>query len=478
MSEVVTRFAPSPTGHLHIGGARTALFNWLFARSKKGKFLLRIEDTDRERSTSDAEKAILEGLEWLELDWDPPLIRQHSRIERHVEICKALLKYGQAYRCYSTPEEIETIRQYSRKIGLATLFSSPWREVTESSQWPDKPFTIRLKTPNDGSTAYRDHVFGDLSWLNKSIEDPVILRADGSPTYNLAVVVDDHDMDISHVIRGDDHLANTAKQQLIYKSLNWQIPEFAHLPLIYGEDGKKLSKRSGSIGIDAYAEQGYLPEAVRNYLARLGWSHGDYEYFTTQQTLDWFDLSGIRKAPARLDSKKLRHLSGLHMNASLKEYLIEQIDQFPNTKLDHDSIFRSRLMKALPILLQRAKTIVELLDNAEFLSSQKPLVINDQSQDILQNTDWALFKEVKFRISSSNWGRDDLESALLDVCKKREMKLGKIVQPIRAALVGKSISPSVFDVMILIGRDETIERLDYAEKYIDTMELATDNSIV
>ena len=338
-SPVITRFAPSPTGFLHIGGARTALFNWLFAKANQGKFLLRIEDTDRERSTEEAEAAIIEGLQWLGLDWDGDAMSQHSRQRRHIEAARELLKLGAAYKCYSTPAEIENAKKEAKEAGCPTLFQSPWRNAGTAAA-PDAPFTIRLKTPVEGQTEIRDSVYGKLSWKNETIEDLVILRSDGSPTYNLAVVVDDHDMGITHVIRGDDHLANSPKQHLIYKSFGWKTPEFAHVPLIYGEDGKKLSKRGGAVGVEYYRAAGIIPEATRNYLCRLGWSHGDNEFFTTEQAIDWFSLEGFRKSPARLDSKKMMNVCGKHIAVADDSTLLTQLNVYLRPTIDNS--FRSR----------------------------------------------------------------------------------------------------------------------------------------
>ncbi|NNK77080.1 MAG: glutamate--tRNA ligase, partial [Litoreibacter sp.] len=306
---VVTRFAPSPTGYLHIGGARTALFNWLYARGRGGKFLLRIEDTDRERSTPEATAAILDGLSWLGLDWDGDAVSQHAGLARHAEVAGQMLEAGTAYKCFSTQDEITAFREAARAEGRSTLFRSPWRDVAPEDH-PDALFVVRVKAPQTGQTVIADAVQGEVTWANDQLDDMVLLRSDGTPTYMLAVVVDDHDMGVTHVIRGDDHLANAARQSLIYTAMGWDLPVFAHIPLIHGPDGKKLSKRHGALGIEEYRALGYTPAGLRNYLARLGWSHGDDEVFSTEQALDWFDLDGIGKAPARLDFKKMDNING------------------------------------------------------------------------------------------------------------------------------------------------------------------------
>ncbi|MEM7753961.1 MAG: glutamate--tRNA ligase, partial [Pseudomonadota bacterium] len=324
---VVTRFAPSPTGFLHIGSARTALFNWLYARAKGGKFLLRIEDTDRARSTPEAKAAIFKGMEWLGLDWDGEAVSQAAGAERHAEVTRQMLAAGTAYKCFSTQDEIEAFREAARAEGKSTLFRSPWRDVPESKH-PDAPFAIRVKAPRDGETVIRDRVQGDVTIQNAQLDDMIVLRSDETPVYMLAVVVDDHDMGVTHVIRGDDHLNNAARQMLVYHAMGWDVPVWAHIPLIHGEDGKKLSKRHGALGVDEWAAEGYPASAMRNYLARLGWSHGDEEFFTDAQALEWFDLDGIRKAPARFDTKKLANLSGQHIAATDDAALVAEIGEF------------------------------------------------------------------------------------------------------------------------------------------------------
>ncbi len=375
---VVTRFAPSPTGYLHIGGARTALFNWLYARHTGGKFLLRIEDTDRARSTPEATAAIYKGLEWLGLDWDGDAISQASRADRHADVAREMLASGAAYKCFSTQEEIEAFREAARAKGESTLFRSPWRDVPESEH-PDAPYAIRVKAPRDGETVIRDRVQGDVTIRNEQLDDMIVLRSDGTPVYMLAVVVDDHDMGVTHVIRGDDHLNNAARQMLVYNAMGWDVPVWAHIPLIHGEDGKKLSKRHGALGVEEWAAQGYPASAMRNYLARLGWSHGDEEFFTDAQAIEWFDLDGIRKAPARFDTKKLANLSGQHIAAKDDAALVAEIQDFL-TLSGQEKLTTAQedgLTRAMYCLKDRAKTYPELLEKAHFVLTIRPIERDD-----------------------------------------------------------------------------------------------------
>ena len=458
-SPVITRFAPSPTGFLHIGGARTALFNWLFAKANQGKFLLRIEDTDRERSTEEAEAAIIDGLRWLGLDWDGDAISQHSRQSRHVEAARELLKLGAAYKCYSTPSEIESAKQEAKAADRPVLFQSPWRDA-DTAAVPDAPFTIRLKTPVEGQTEICDSVYGKLSWKNETIEDLIILRSDGSPTYNLAVVVDDHDMGITHVIRGDDHLANSPKQHLIYKSFGWKTPEFAHVPLIYGEDGKKLSKRGGAAGVEYYRDVGIIPEAMRNYLCRLGWSHGDKEFFATEQAIDWFSLEGLRKSPARLDSKKMMNVCGRHIAVADDSTLLTQLNVYlkANDRQPVPEPLEPQLRAAMPFLKQRARSLAQIADNGHFLLGDAPFVPADEIAELFDKDSICLLREFKNRAASAEWSRDSLQHIASELASEKDLKLGSVTKPIRLALTGRSASPSVFDIMEVIGRSETLNR--------------------
>ena len=459
---VITRFAPSPTGFLHIGGARTALFNWLFAKANQGKFLLRIEDTDRERSTKEAAAAIVEGLRWIELDWDGEAISQHSRQSRHIEAALELVKLGAAYKCYSTPSEIENAKREAKAADRPVLFQSPWRDAGAAAP-PDAPFTIRLKTPVEGQTEIRDSVYGKLSWKNETIEDLIILRSDGSPTYNLAVVVDDHDMGITHIIRGDDHLANSAKQHLLYKSFGWETPVFAHVPLIYGEDGKKLSKRGGAVGVEYYRAAGIIPEAMRNYLCRLGWSRGDNEFFTTEQAIEWFSLEGFRKSPARLDSKKMMNVCGRHIAVADNSALLTQLNVYleANNKQPVPEALEPQLLTAMPFLKQRARSLEQIADNGYFLLGKAPFVPADEVAELFDEDSTCILREFKDIAKNVEWNRDHLQYIASGLASEKGLKLGPVTKPIRLALTGRSASPSVFDIMEVIGRVETLSRVEH-----------------
>ncbi len=462
-SQIITRFAPSPTGYLHIGGARTALFNWLFARANGGKFVLRIEDTDRARSTSEATEAIFAGLKWLGLDWDGEAISQASRIDRHAQVAREMLASGHAYKCFSTKDEIEAARAQARLTGQATLFQSPWRDAAPSSH-PDAPYVVRLKAPKDGEITIKDKVQGKVTFRKDTLDDLVLLRADGSPTYMLAVVVDDHDMGVTHVIRGDDHLSNAARQTFIYLAMGWKVPTFAHIPLIHGADGKKLSKRHGALGVEEYRDMGYLPAAMRNYLARLGWSHGDDEYFTTEQAIAWFSLAGIGKAPARFDFKKLDNLSGQHIRATDDADLVAGIVSFlaetSQDPLEQRQI--AALQHAMPVLKERAKLLPELVEKAHFILSRRPFKPNAAASQTLDSVSRGMLNRLTPRLRDAKWEHDSLEAVMRDFANTQSLKLGQVAQPLRAALTGRTVSPSVFDVMLLIGQDETIARLEDA----------------
>ncbi len=457
---VVTRFAPSPTGFLHIGGARTALFNWLYARGRGGKFLLRIEDTDRERSTPEATAAILDGLSWLGLDWDGEATSQHAAIARHAEVAHTMLAEGHAYKCFSTQDEIAAFREAARTEGRSTLFRSPWRDVPED-QHPDLPFAVRLKAPQSGETVIKDTVQGDVTFANAQLDDMILLRSDGTPTYMLAVVVDDHDMGVTHVIRGDDHLANAARQSLIYVAMGWPLPVYAHIPLIHGPDGKKLSKRHGALGVEEYRKMGYTPAGLRNYLARLGWSHGDNEVFTTQEALEWFDLSGIGKSPARLDFKKMEHVNGAQIAMTDDSEIIRDLEAFlQSTKGPEISATQKNLLEsAMFCLKDRAKTLPDLLDKAQFVLAKRPFSFDERAEKALDPVSRGILKELTPQLQTVSWEREPLERAVMEFAEARELKFGKLAGPLRAALSGRAVSPSVFDMMIVIGRDETVSRL-------------------
>jgi glutamyl-tRNA synthetase len=457
---VVTRFAPSPTGALHIGGARTALFNWLFARGRCGKFLLRIEDTDRARSTPENRQKILDGLNWLGLDWDGEPISQFERADRHAEVAREMLANGQAYKCFATQEEIEAFREEARAEGRSTLYRSKWRDVPESDH-PDAPYVIRIKAPRDGATTIHDAVQGEVTIQNDQLDDMVLLRADGTPLYMLAVVVDDHDMGVTHVIRGDDHLTNAFRQKLIYEAMGWPVPVMAHVPLIFGPDGKKLSKRHGATATADYQAMGYLASAMRNYLARLGWSHGDMEVFTDEEARAVFDLSGIGKSPARFDFKKLENLSGQHMARTPDEALLRELEAFlaatgapaiPDGK-------RDRLLAALPFAKAKARTLPQLLDQAHFALAERPL---DRPADVAKALDpvsRGILASLTPHLHNARWERGILEGIVSASAEANGTSLGKLAGPLRAALAGRTVAPSVFDMMLVLGREETLARL-------------------
>ncbi len=457
---VVTRFAPSPTGFLHIGGARTALFNWLYARGRGGTFLLRIEDTDRARSTPEATAAIRDGMAWLGLDHDGEIVSQFENAPRHAEVAHALLDAGKAYKCFSTPEEIAAFREAARTEGKNTLFRSPWRDA-EPAAHPDAPFVIRIKAPQTGTTLIRDSVQGDVEIQNTQLDDMVLLRSDGTPVYMLAVVVDDHDMGVTHVIRGDDHLNNAARQMMIYDAMGWDVPVWAHIPLIHGPDGKKLSKRHGALGAQEYQVMGYPAAGMRNYLARLGWSHGDDEFFTDDQALSWFDLDGIGKSPARFDFKKLENLSGQHIAQAEDAALQQEIQDFRAasgaTALSPEE--SDMLGKAMYCVKERAKTFPELLEKAHFALANRPIVPDEKAAKALDPVSRGILAELTPHLQNASWTRETLEATLNAFAESKQTKFGKLAGPLRAALAGRSVTPSVFDMMLVLGKDETHARL-------------------
>ncbi len=459
--KIVTRFAPSPTGYLHIGGARTALFNWLFARGHGGTFLLRIEDTDRERSTPAATAAILKGLDWLGLDYDGEVVSQFEGRARHAEVAREMLARGAAYKCFSTQEEIEAFREAARAEGRSTLFQSPWRDADPASH-PDAPYVIRLKAPREGATVIEDKVQGTVTFKNDQLDDMVCLRSDGTPTYMLAVVVDDHDMGVTHVIRGDDHLTNAARQVQVYNAMGWDVPVFAHIPLIHGPDGKKLSKRHGAVGLEEYQAMGYPAAGMRNYLTRLGWSHGDDEFFTDAQARDWFNLEGIGRAPARLDFKKLENLCGQHIAVAEDAALVREIEGYlaAADKPALTAAQRDGLERAMYCLKERAKTFPELLEKAEFVLASRPIAPDEKAQKTLDPVSRGILKELTPQLQNASWTRDELEATLNAVAQAHGLGFGKLAGPLRAALAGRSVTPSVFDMMLVLGRDETLARLD------------------
>ncbi len=461
-SEVVTRFAPSPTGDLHIGGARTALFNWLFARHHGGRFVLRIEDTDQARSTPEATEAIFDGLKWLGLDWDGEAVSQFARVERHAEIAHQMLEAGTAYRCYATKDEIDAFREKARAEKRPPLFLSPWRDRTDH---PDGPYTIRLKAPRDGQITVADAVQGDVTWEASTLDDLILLRSDGTPTYMLAVVVDDHDMGVTHVIRGDDHLTNAARQSLIFDALGWDRPVFAHIPLIHGPDGAKMSKRHGATSVIEYRDMGYLPAAMRNYLARLGWSHGDDEFFVDAQMIEWFGLDACGKSAARFDFQKLANLNGQHIraaeDASLLDAMIEiaAAQQKPEIPDHH----KAALIQAMPGLKERVKTITELFDITYYITANRPLEFDEKAAKLINSDTVPMLLRLTERLQNvTDWSVASTETTVRSFAEAEQLKLGKVAQPLRAALTGRSVSPGVFDVMETIGREETLARIEDA----------------
>jgi glutamyl-tRNA synthetase len=458
---VVVRFAPSPTGFLHIGGARTALFNWLFARHHGGKFLLRIEDTDRARSTPEAVAAIVEGLDWLGLSWDGEIVFQSARAARHAEVARQLLAAGRAYHCYCTPAELEAMREQARAEKRSVRYDGTWRDRDPSGAPPGVPPVIRLKARQQGSTMIRDHVQGEVTIANTELDDLIILRADGTPTYNFSVVVDDHDMGITHVIRGDDHLNNAFRQKQIYDALGWEVPEFAHLPLIHGPDGAKLSKRHGALGVEAYRELGYLPEALRNYLFRLGWSHGDDEIIATEQAIEWFDIDAVGRAPARFDFAKLDNLNGHYIRVAEDDRLTTLVAERLEKTLGHplSETERGRLRRAMPELKLRPKTLVELTANARFLVAPRPIRPDEKAAKLLTTEARRLLAQLPQRLESAEWRPEALEGEIRSFADEMGTKLGSVAQPLRAALTGALASPGIFEVMGVLGREETLGRI-------------------
>ena len=459
-TEIVTRFAPSPTGDLHIGSARTALFNWLLARRHGGKFLLRIEDTDFERSTPEATKSILSGLSWLGIDWDGEPTSQRSLQARHKQIATQLLNTNKAYKCFSTQEEIQKNRESAKESGDSTLFKSPWRNANKD-QHPNEPYSVRLKTPEHQILKINDKVQGEVSWSNNQIDDMILLRSDGTPTYMLAVVVDDHDMGVTHIIRGDDHLSNAGRQKLIYQALNWPVPIFAHIPLIHGEDGKKLSKRHGALDIKSYAEMGYIPEGVINYLCRLGWSHGDDEIFSTSQAKLWFNLENIGKGPARLDLKKMEFVNKQHMSKAPYKMIEKYFDQYLKY-IGEDALSASQkllLNSSFDFLKIKIKTFCDLLEQITFIKVNRPILISDEKLNTLIINNKKLLKDLTPLLQNVKWTRDELETLLLDFSSSYNIKFGELARPIRIVLSGKSHTPSIIDMMTVLGREETLARL-------------------
>lgn len=459
-TEIITRFAPSPTGFLHIGGARTALFNALFAARHGGQFKLRIEDTDRARSTDEAVAAILDGLSWLGLKWDGEVVSQFARADRHREVAEALVASGHAFRCYCTPEEVEALREQAFAEGRA--LRSPWRDRDAGEAPAGAPFTVRFRAP-DSDVVLEDAVQGSVRWAAKEFDDLILLRSDSNPTYNLAVVVDDHDMGVTHVIRGDDHLVNGGRQAQLYDALGWDRPLFAHIPLIHGPDGKKLSKRHGDLGVEAYRDMGYLPEGLRNYLARLGWSHGDQELFSDAELIAAFSLDGLNKAPARLDFDKMAFVNQHHLrladNAHLTGLLTERLSG--RTDIVSGGVLQARLAAGMDALKERSKTLAEMEEQAWFLIRQRPFSLEETAAKHL--TDEALDRLGRLRhvlADHTDWTADALGEVLKAFAASEEVGFGKIGQPLRAAITGGAPAPDMGLVLALLGREETLARLD------------------
>jgi glutamyl-tRNA synthetase len=455
---VVTRFAPSPTGFLHIGGARTALFNWLFAKHHGGKFLLRIEDTDRARSTKEAIDAILDGMHWLGLDWDGHEYYQSQFWARHAEVAHRLLERGAAYRCYMTQAELADEREKAQAERRPFRINSPWRDKTSDPTETDGPFVIRLKAPREGETVIHDRVQGRVAVQNGEIDDFILLRSDGSPTYMLAVVVDDHDMGVTHVIRGDDHLNNAFRQLAIIRAMSWPEPVYAHVPLIHGPDGAKLSKRHGALGVDAYRDElGILPEALFNYLLRLGWGHGDDEIISREQAIEWFDFEHVGKSPSRFDFKKLENLNGHYIREADDIRLTDLVAR----KLELKDEQRALLVRAMPELKARAHDLNQLAEGARFLFASRPVELDEAASAQLTREARAVLRSAHEALGGlDGWTHDSTEQAIRAVAESEGLKLGKLAQPLRAALTGRTTSPGIFDVLVLLGKGESLARIE------------------
>jgi len=462
-ASVVTRFAPSPTGFLHIGGARTALFNWLFARHHGGTFLLRIEDTDRARSTQPAIDAILDGMQWLGLDWDGDAVFQFARAARHAEVVQEMLAAGSAYRCYLTPEELTGMRTQAQAEKRPFRVESPWRDRGPDEAPSGAPSVVRLRAPREGAVTIEDQVQGPVTVQNAELDDFVLLRSDGTPMYMLAVVVDDHDMGVTHVIRGDDHLNNAFRQLALIRAMGWAEPVYAHVPLIHGSDGAKLSKRHGALGVEEYRDTfGILPEALTNYLLRLGWGHGDAETISREQAVAWFDLAGVGRSPARFDMKKLESLNGHYIresdDARLADLTRAGVARIVGREITVEE--RDLLRRAMPFLKQRAKDLNELADGASFLFRARPLAMDEKAGTLLDPAAIDLLAAVRRAIEAVDaWGAEALEAAVRGVAEQAGLGLGKVAQPLRAALTGRTTSPGIFDVLVLLGREESLARL-------------------
>ena len=456
--QVVTRFAPSPTGYLHIGGVRTALFNWLYAKNNNGKFLLRIEDTDRERSTKSSIQIILNGLRWLDLNYDEEVIYQHKNIERHIEIANLLLKEGKAYKCWATENELNAMREEAKKRNLPIKYNGMWRNKKEGKEEEGKPFVIRFRSPEEGETIIYDKVQGKVSFKNEIFDDFILLRSDGTPTYMLSVVVDDHDMGITHIIRGDDHLTNAAKQKNIYESLDWKEPVFSHIPLIHGSDGSKLSKRHGALGIDEYEKDGFLPDAMKNYLLRLGWSHGDKEIFSQKDMINLFSIKNIGKSSSKLDLEKLKNINNYYIKNSSEKDLLKIIKK-SQENLHEDQ--EKSIIKILPEIKKSAKTSLDIINSINFITAEKPIKLDKDSKEILTNQTKIYIEKIKKNFQTlDSWDSSNIEQLLKDFAISEELKFKDIALPLRAILTGTLSSPSIYIILDCLGKDEVISRIN------------------
>ncbi len=462
----VTRFAPSPTGYVHIGNARTCLFSWLYARHMKGKFLLRIEDTDRARSTPEAIDAIFEGLGWLGIDWDEEPVFQSKNIERHQVAAQQLLTSGKAYKCFATQDELTEMREAARAAGKPPRYDGRWRDREPDQRQANLPYVVRLRAEQDGKTVVRDHVQGDVTFRNDHLDDLILLRSDRTPTYMLAVVVDDHDMGVTHVVRGDDHLNNAARQMQIIKALGWDAPDYAHVPLIHGPDGAKFSKRHGAQGVRDYRDMGYLADAMRNYLLRLGWSYGDHEVISTEQAIEWFDLDGINKAAARFDFDKLNHVNAQYIRTRKVETLLDDMLALAGKLHGWDLTPEqaARVGRALPSLRERASTLVGLIEGADFLIASRPIPIESKAAKLLTETSRPILAALAEALASAlpdedAWTLDAVELQIRAFADTQELKFGQVAQPVRASCAGKMKSPGIFDVLYALGRAESLARM-------------------
>ncbi|MEZ5756953.1 MAG: glutamate--tRNA ligase [Emcibacteraceae bacterium] len=459
----MTRFAPSPTGFLHIGGARTALFNWLFTRHHGGDFRIRIEDTDRQRSTQEAVDAIFDGLDWLGLKADGEIIFQYDYRERHAEVAHQLLALGKAYKCYCSKEELAEMRETAKAKGLPLGYDGRWRDRDPSDAPKDIEPVIRFKAPREGEIVIKDHVQGNVTVKNKELDDMILLRADGTPTYMLSVVVDDHDMGVTHIIRGDDHLTNAARQAQLINAIGWELPEYAHIPLIHGQDGAKLSKRHGALGVDAYRDMGYLPDALKNYLLRLGWAHGDDEVISEKQAIEWFDLDAIGKSPSRFDFNKLENLNGIYMRETASDQtLLTGCLPFLERNLNRQLTVEEQktLLKALSELKNRAKNLIDLAESALFLFTARPLDIIPKAMNSLNDEAKPILSKIYNALENvAEWNRDNLQKAIENFVEKEEIGFGKVAQPLRAALTGSNISPGISEVLDWLGKNESMARI-------------------